>query len=240
MMLTLRMLRMLINEATDAVEAGDELEYDVDPECKTCPTDGDEDPDPDIKVPDVNDWQSYIRWPVPLYHQSSNFSCGAACVMSMFLYWLPDDYPYEYEADMWDVMGTTEDGTDPGDMVDFMNLNGLQAKNLTGASWEETLQLLDDGPIIVCFQAWPGRKIADWQTDWDDGHWAVLVGSDDDNVYLMDPSTHGSYVWLPIKEFKHRWHDYDVGWVPKSRFVISVTGSGKPVQGFPEMLKRLC
>lgn len=225
----------------EAVDVGEDIEYNVDPECETCPADGDDDPIEDVSVPDVKDWQSYIRWPVPLYHQASNFSCGAACAMAMFLYWIPDDYPYEYEADMWDDLGTTDDGTDPDDIVGFLNANGLEAENLTEkVDWDGVMELLEDGPVILCFQAWVDKKVADWQTTWDSGHYAILVGADDDNAFLMDPSTHGSYVWLPVKELKHRWHDYDKGWVPKSCFVISVAGPSEPVQVFPEMLRRLC
>ena len=238
MLLTLRQLRRLI-EDTD-IDVGEELDYDVDPECVTCPADGDEDPIEDVKVPDVRDWQSYIQWPVPLYHQASNFSCGAACTMAMFLYWKPESYPYEYEADMWEEMGTTEEGTDPDNIIRFINDNGLTSENMTGASWEDVIDLMKDGPVILCIQAWPGKKVADWQTEWDSGHYVILVGTDADNAYMMDPSTHGSYVWMPIKELKHRWHDYDEGWVPKSRFAISVKGPSDPVQEFPEMLRRLC
>lgn len=239
MRLTVGRLRVLLREEDKGSDDGD-LDYDISPTCKVCPGDGNPDDPSDVVVPNVNDWKSYIRWPVPLCHQSMDFSCGAACVMAMFFYWLPDDYPYEYESDMWDELGTSGDGTEPGDMVRFMNDNGLEAENVTGVEWDELVVMLDDGPVILCFQAWLGRRVADWRTQWDDGHYAILVGIDANNAYMMDPSTHGSYTWLPIKELKHRWHDVDVRSTPKSKFAIRVSGPGEPVQDFPEMLKRLC
>lgn len=42
---------------------------------------------------------------------------------------------------------------------------------------------------------------------WDDGHYAVVVGYDQSNIYFMDPSTLGNYTCIPTEAFLTRWHD---------------------------------
>ena len=48
----------------------------------------------------------------------------------------------------------------------------------------------------------------DWATDWDDGHYVVLIAIDDRRVYTMDPSSDAGYAWLTLDELATRWHDY--------------------------------
>ncbi|HMA07121.1 MAG TPA: hypothetical protein VKP68_04645, partial [Ramlibacter sp.] len=46
--------------------------------------------------------------------------------------------------------------------------------------------------------------------DWEDGHYAVVVGMDAEKIYFMDPSTIGNYTFIRVQEFVARWHDYYV------------------------------
>ena len=65
-------------------------------------------------------------------------------------------------------------------------------------------------PIIIAFQAWADPGV-DYKNDWDDGHYAVVIGYDKDYLYFEDPSLLGSIGYIPKAEFLDRWHDVDGG-----------------------------
>lgn len=66
-------------------------------------------------------------------------------------------------------------------------------------------------PAIVAVQAWQpvalAKNLKPWATDWDDGHYLVVIGYDAQNLYFMDPSTADHYTYIPRGEFADRWHD---------------------------------
>lgn len=69
-------------------------------------------------------------------------------------------------------------------------------------------------PILALTQAWTFLNAAEYDVNayengWASGHYVVIVGYDEDNFYLMDPSTLGTYAFVPRAEFLKRWHDYD-------------------------------
>jgi len=98
-----------------------------------------------------------------------------------------------------------------------------QSYNLTAVMRENnTLEDLDvalrkGNSVILDVQAWAlgweddyyaaGGQI-DWRNDWEDGHYVALVGIDQQYVFVMDPSTGGTYAYLPRNKFVDRWHDY--------------------------------
>jgi hypothetical protein len=54
----------------------------------------------------------------------------------------------------------------------------------------------------VAIQAWvdnnDGKFPIDWKNLWDDGHYCVAVGYDEERIFFMDPSTLGHYTYIPI------------------------------------------
>jgi hypothetical protein len=60
-------------------------------------------------------------------------------------------------------------------------------------------------------QAWTDNPRVDWRSDWNDGHYAVLVAIDGEELVFEDPSVLGSRTQLPRREFEARWHDVDFG-----------------------------
>ena len=62
---------------------------------------------------------------------------------------------------------------------------------------------------MVAIQAWlETDPPPDWSKNWEDGHWVIVIGMDDEKVYFEDPAILGSRGWLPQAEFLARWHDY--------------------------------
>ena len=63
--------------------------------------------------------------------------------------------------------------------------------------------------VILELQAWrdPKSRHESWINTWDEGHYVVLVGMDNQYAYFMDPSTPDAYTYVPQQELLSRWHD---------------------------------
>lgn len=148
--------------------------------------------------------------PVPLHHQQTSYSCGPAAVLAALRYWKKSEFARTREAALYGPLRTNKDGTDPQPMTDFLNQQqGLHAEYLTGVGLSDLKRAVDRGePPIVSIQAWRDpKRTQDWTTDWDDGHYLVVIGYDRDNLFFMDPDTIGHYAFIPQGEFMDRWHD---------------------------------
>jgi predicted double-glycine peptidase len=156
---------------------------------------------------------------VPLVRQRTAFSCGDVAVLAILRYYEPDRYGRTSETSLYGPLHTTaEQGTEPQPMAAYLSREpGLaaEARWTTPASavgLEDLERAVDRGePTIVAVQAWqPVSRVKDqkpWATDWDDGHYLVVIGYDAQNLYFMDPSTDGHYTYIPAGEFMDRWHD---------------------------------
>lgn len=136
-------------------------------------------------------------------------------------------------------LGTTaEAGTSPDQIMTGFESYGLVATMRERTTLEELRVNLERKiPTMVVIQAWLKTcPPADWSANWEDGHWVIVIGMDDERVYFEDPALLGSRGWLTQAEFLLRWHDYngeypccdaqDRIWTQLS---ISVTGT--PVTG---------
>jgi predicted double-glycine peptidase len=153
---------------------------------------------------------------VPLVRQSENFSCGDVATLAILRYWDPADYASVQESALYAPLHTsTEDGTDPAPIASYFTSvpsHTLSAEFRLHVTLDDLTTAIDRGePPIVDFQAWKDEPRsppeAEWAADWDDGHYAVLVGYDDRELYFMDPSTSDHYAYVPKSEFVARWHD---------------------------------
>jgi len=145
---------------------------------------------------------------VPMTRQATDYTCGVAALQSILYY-----YGKEFREDKLaeKLQADPMRGTQYPKIVEFARSLGLRVDVETSMTLEG-LQTQIDGrkPVIVLIQAWPDSPV-DWSTDWKDGHYAIALGYDADNVYFMDPSTLGHYTFIPVPEFLERWHDADDG-----------------------------
>ena len=147
--------------------------------------------------------------PVPLVSQARPWSCGAAALMAALLYFGVYDDP---ESTLDAELGVTpEEGTRVDRIVAEARRYGLQADARVGLTFEDLDRGLSRGDVvIVALQAWATKAVTDWRTDWEDGHYVVVVGLSRDRVYVMDPSVRTGYAYLARDQFLQRWHDYDL------------------------------
>jgi hypothetical protein len=162
--------------------------------------------------------------PVPLVRQKVNYSCGDVAALAILRYWDTADFGTVSESALYAPLHTTaSDGTDPAWIASYLgSVRELSAELRLHLRVEDLTSAIDRGePAIVDFQAWKDeprtRGAAEWAADWDDGHYAVLVGYDAGDLYFMDPSTSDHYAYVPRGEFVARWHDV-------------LTGSNEPIE----------
>ena len=85
---------------------------------------------------------------------------------------------------------------------------------MAGQKWtiEDIKKYIDEGhPILVSLQAWAEDylTISEWRSNYDDGHYAIVVGYNDKVIFFADPSSFHR-TWLKHSEFMARWHDKDL------------------------------
>ena len=179
---------------------------------------------------------------LPLVRQAAPYSCGAAAMQSVFLYWGVYDGG---ETGLYEMLGTREsDGTDPRQMAEAARGMGLRAELLEGMTVADLRARLAKGETVVLdIQAWSEGDPTpeDWTDNTEDGHYVVLAGMDALNAYVMDPSIAGAYGWFPLSELATRWHDYEDrgGVVWKNRGLGLAVSGGTPAPVFPAPARRV-
>ncbi len=145
---------------------------------------------------------------VPDVRQSTTYSCGAAALQAVLCAWGIDSR----ERTLMDECGTTESaGTAPEAIAAAARARGLRATLVEDTDLAALEEAAARGvPAIVAIQAWTDARPAGftWREDWEDGHYIIVLGLDDDNVYVEDPSLLGTRGLIPRREFLDRWHDY--------------------------------
>ncbi|PKG31694.1 C39 family peptidase, partial [Methanoregula sp.] len=143
---------------------------------------------------------------VPDVRQAEFYSCGASSFQAVMSYYGLN----AMETDLRGILNTSPShGTYPWDMVRAAQAMGFDAE------WKENLSLHDletalhEGtPVII-----DGQRFLDpdstWDDTWDSGHYMVVIGMDDRNVYLEDPYILGSRLRMTREEFLASWHDYE-------------------------------
>lgn len=155
----------------------------------------------------ANATSTYILSGVPDTRQSTEYSCGAAALQAVLGYWGRDIG----EGDLMELLNTNPDaGTYPDDIIRAAQELGLKAEygeNLTLADIEVSVR--KEVPVMVDCQSWRSvsERIESWADIWDDGHWMVVIGLDEKNVYFEDPYILGTRGFMPRQEFLERWHN---------------------------------
>lgn len=143
---------------------------------------------------------------LPMTRQATDYTCGVAALQSVFMYYGDE---FREGALSKDLKADPKQGTAYQRIVWLAKSKGYKVQVFKNMTIESLKDLIDKGkPVICLLQAWPERKV-DYATDWEDGHYAVAIGHDEENIFFMDPSTLGNYTFIPIKEFLTRWHDTD-------------------------------
>lgn len=153
--------------------------------------------------------EPHILLTVPDVRQGTDYSCGASALQAVLAYWGID----VREIALIKALGSDpQNGTRPEAIIQVARNYGLRAEMREGMEIPELRKAWQNQiPVIVDIQAWPDNPQTRpaWENDWEDGHYVVVIGIDDRNIYVEDPSLLGSRGVIPQPEFLHRWHDYE-------------------------------
>lgn len=143
---------------------------------------------------------------VPDVRQSTPYSCGAASLQAVLNYWGRD-----YREDELRVMlNTTEEGgTDPDAIVNVSRSLGFSAEARTDMTIADLEAAVSAGiPVIVGVQEWKDRTSPPFWVDLrGEGHYMVIIGIDEKNVYLEDPAILGMRGEISRDDFMDHWLD---------------------------------
>jgi predicted double-glycine peptidase len=145
------------------------------------------------------------------FEQTSVFDCGAAAVRAIYatLTGVVLD-----EKSLKDKLGVDKiNGTKTAEIIKFFEERGLLATEAENMSIENIQKELVEGKLcLVVYQAWGTEKEYE---ELESGHYSVIYGVDDDDVYLLDPSIHkddGLGIGrrkLSMERFLANWKDID-------------------------------
>lgn len=145
--------------------------------------------------------------PLRVARQTYDFDCGAAALQVVMEY-----YGVEIRGDkIRKELKTNENGTSYVDMIALAQKQGFQVFASEGVTLEQLKRFVDDGyPVIVLVQAWAEKymTLAEWKKDYDNGHYVVVIGYQDNIIIFEDPAS-CRRTWLTEKEFLARWHEFD-------------------------------
>jgi predicted double-glycine peptidase len=146
---------------------------------------------------------------VPDVRQSTDYTCGASALQAVLAYYGVGAREDQLSREMG---ATPQDGVPPEAIVRVARSHGLTAEMRENMTVDDlAAALLERRPVVVEVQAWADGPRTDWVNDWDDGHYAVVIAIEGDELVFEDPSVLGSRAVLPRHEFEERWHDIDLG-----------------------------
>jgi predicted double-glycine peptidase len=138
--------------------------------------------------------------------QATEYSCGACALQAVLSYWGKD----VEEDELMRLMGTNEAvGTYPENMVRGIEALGFEAEARENLTLDEVKRVTDQGhPVIGLAQVWRSAKASPGSPleEWDSGHYIVILGVDQENVYFQDPYVRMAKAFAPRQMFEEHWH----------------------------------
>jgi hypothetical protein len=160
--------------------------------------------------------------------QATEYSCGACALQAVLRYWGKD----VDETELMRLMGTNDAvGTYPENMVRGVHALGLQAEARENLTLDEVRSVTDQGhPVIGLAQVWRSASASPGspRDEWDSGHYIVILGVDNDYVYIQDPYVRMAKAFVPRPVFEEHWHQIMGGKATGNRTIercaVFVTG----------------
>lgn len=143
-----------------------------------------------------------IKINIPIVRQTSSRNCGPAVLQAIINYY----GIVISQRSIAKIVGTTDWGTTIGNVMSFLMSEGFTVTGKFHAKKKDITSILDRKiPIIVLIQ---DGEYDETRKTIENGHFVVLVGYNEDSVFIMDP-LRKDYVEMHWGYFLPRWYDYD-------------------------------
>jgi uncharacterized protein len=150
--------------------------------------------------------RSPVELRLPDVRQATGYTCGVAALQAVLTY-----YGVEMREDRLarELGADPQAGVPPPAIARVARAHGVRAEIRERMTVDELVRLVRAGrPVIIVLQAWADRHRG-YASDWEDGHYLVLIGAQGDQLIFEDPSLLGSRGVLRRRELEERWHDTD-------------------------------
>lgn len=157
---------------------------------------------------------------LPKLHQIYEWDCGANAIQSVLAY-----YGIEKREEIIIKHAKTSEkhGTHINDITKTIKKFGLDLDCKTMTIKDLKKYIDKNIPIIVLLQAWSDKKEVDWENSWDNGHYVIAIGYNNDKIIFEDPSSFNR-TYLKNDELEVRWHDIDKNGKKYIHYGVAVYG----------------
>lgn len=153
----------------------------------------------------INESDDPVKVKIPAIKQTTKYSCGAACVNSIYKYFKVKDKSEDYFIERLDA--NQKLGTSIANIIKIFKEDGFFIEYKDHMYLKDLENFLNSGiPVICPVQAWGSEKY--YKTD-ESGHYLVAIGNNEQRIYFMDPTLDKSLGYMTKKDFLERWHDKD-------------------------------
>ena len=146
---------------------------------------------------------------VPSGTQLHDYDCGAKCLHLVMQY---HHVGISYPSLLSRVQGCEENGLSISKIKSLARSYGFKTRSVVNCGIDALEKRINNRqPVIVLIQAWAHRNLKpnDWRNlgkgNRDYGHYAIVMGFDNDFVVLRDPNV-PKQIWMRKEEFLARWH----------------------------------
>lgn len=147
---------------------------------------------------------TYIDFPE--LRQSKFFDCGPTSLQAVLFYY-GDDITSDEIVKALNYEGNT-DGANISDLIKVAEFYGINVESKEDMNIIDLKNAIDKKwPVIIELQAYPDDDDLNWRDSNEWGHYVVVIGYDNDNIYFEDPLSI-KRTFLSYKELLRRWHGY--------------------------------
>jgi len=138
----------------------------------------------------------------PTSRQEKSYSCGVAAVQTVLRYYGIE----KKQSELSKELKLTSDGTDYDNMIKLFTKYNLKVE-FGKMSLQDLRDFADKKqPTIILIQAYKEEPDKNYSKDnFKDGHYVVVIGYDDKNIIVEDPSLNNELGYIPFSELDTRW-----------------------------------
>ncbi|MFH1682228.1 MAG: cysteine peptidase family C39 domain-containing protein [Candidatus Woesearchaeota archaeon] len=139
----------------------------------------------------------------PELRQTYEYDCGAKALQAVFAYF---GLEFSEEVLIKEAKTSEKEGTTVINIEKTAEKYGFKVDSRAMEIKEVQEYINQKIPVILLLQAWKEDLKVNWEQDWQNGHYVVAIGYDQERIYFEDPAAF-KRTFLSYAELEKRWHD---------------------------------